>query len=242
MTPPAATVVLQAVAPAAPSPLTMVLGASPVTKIVLGFLAILSLVSWAIIIGKAWEFRRVRRASDAFLHEFERAHTFEAVAADLRRVRGSPFTAVYARAQRFIQVTPPALAPIGDRAGRLSGSQVEALRLVLDAETNAERDALSRFVPSLATIGVVSPLIGLLGTVLGVIDAFAGIAAKGSGNIAAVAPGIAQALVATAAALSVAIPAFFGYNLFASRLNQLEGELEGFGSELIALLVREGRV
>jgi len=113
---------------------------------------------------------------------------------------------------------------------------------VLDAETNHERDRLGRFVPWLATIGSVSPLIGLLGTVLGVISAFLGIASEGSGNIGAVAPGIAEALIATAAALAVAIPASFGYNLFATRLNRIDSSLEGFGSELIALMVREGRI
>ena len=100
----------------------------------------------------------------------------------------------------------------------------------------------SRLIPWLATIGSVSPLIGLLGTVLGVISAFTGIATQGSGNIAAVAPGIAEALMATAAALAVAIPAVFGYNIFANRVNRLDSELEGFGSELIALMVREGRI
>jgi biopolymer transport protein TolQ len=88
----------------------------------------------------------------------------------------------------------------------------------------------------------VSPLIGLLGTVLGVISAFDGIVQKGSGNIGAVAPGIATALLATAAALTVAIPAAFAYNIFAARLNRFDGSLEGFGSELIALMSREGRI
>jgi biopolymer transport protein TolQ len=69
-----------------------------------------------------------------------------------------------------------------------------------------------------------------------------GIATTGSGNVAAVAPGVSEALTATAAALIVAIPAVFGYNIFATKLNRLEGELEGFGSELIALLVREERI
>jgi biopolymer transport protein TolQ len=91
-------------------------------------------------------------------------------------------------------------------------------------------------------IGSVSPLIGLLGTVLGVIDAFIGIATKGSGNIGAVAPGVAEALVATAAALAVAIPAVFGYNLYAARINRIDGELEAFGSEIIAMMVREGHI
>jgi biopolymer transport protein TolQ len=119
---------------------------------------------------------------------------------------------------------------------------VEALRLVLDSETVAQRDRLAHFIPWLATIGSVSPLIGLLGTVLGVIDAFVGIAVKGSGNLSAVAPGVAEALVATAAALSVAIPAVFGYNIFAARLNRFEARLESFGTALIAMMVREGRI
>jgi biopolymer transport protein TolQ len=113
---------------------------------------------------------------------------------------------------------------------------------VLDAQTNTERELLGHFIPWLATIGSVSPLIGLFGTVLGVISSFVGIATQGSGNISAVAPGVAQALIATAAALAVAIPAVFGYNAFANRLNRIDNDLESFGSELIALMVREGRI
>ena len=141
-----------------------------------------------------------------------------------------------------MEETTPALSGTPERNARFSASQVESLRLVLDAETTSERDRMSRSLPWLATIGSVSPLIGLLGTVLGVIQAFVGIASKGSGNLGAVAPGVAEALIATAAALTVAIPAVFGYNLFANRINKIEGELESFGSELIALMVREDRI
>jgi biopolymer transport protein TolQ len=130
----------------------------------------------------------------------------------------------------------------GASTSPLSGSQVEALRLVLDSEVSVERDRLARFIPALAVIGSASPLIGLLGTVLGVIDAFLGIATQGSGNIGAVAPGVAEALIATAVALAVAIPATFGYNIFASRLNRIEGELDAFGTEIIAMMVREGHI
>jgi len=172
----------------------------------------------------------------------DRAQSLEEVATLAKHAKASPFTRVFNRAVQFLSQTKPALAASSERTARLSGSQVEALRLVLDAETNAERDSISRFVPSLATIGSVSPLIGLLGTVLGVISAFTGIATQGSGNISAVAPGIGEALIATAAALAVAIPAVFGYNIFANRVNRLDSELEGFGSELIALMVREGRI
>ena len=224
------------------TPWEMIVNATLVTKIVLGVLAALSLLSWAVMLGKWVEFRRVRRAADAFIRMFDRAQSLDEVATLAKHSKQSPFTRVFNRALQFLTQTKPALAASPERTARLSGSQVEALRLVLDAETNAERDSLSRLVPTLATIGSVSPLIGLLGTVLGVISAFTGIATQGSGNISAVAPGIGEALMATAAALAVAIPAVFGYNIFANRVNRLDSELEGFGSELIALMVREGRI
>ncbi|MBV9880928.1 MAG: MotA/TolQ/ExbB proton channel family protein [Gemmatirosa sp.] len=224
------------------TPLELITSGSLATKLVLALLAVLSLISWGVMIAKWVELRRVRQAGDAFLREFEHAHTLDAAETAANRAIVSPFTDVFRRALVFLSETRPALGATPDRSARLSGSQVEALRLLLDAETNAERDRLSRFVPWLATIGSVSPLIGLLGTVLGVISAFTGIAQKGSGNLGAVAPGVAEALVATAAALAVAIPAVFGYNLLANRLNRVDSELEGFGSELIALLVREGRI
>jgi biopolymer transport protein TolQ len=225
------------------SPWEMITHATPVTKFVLVLLAVLSLVSWAIMFAKWLEFRSVNAASRSFMSEFEHQATLDQALALARRSPANPFTRVFERAIRFL----PEAGTARDFAGGdatlvMSGSRVEALRFLLDSVTSEERDRLGRFIPWLATIGSVSPLIGLLGTVLGVIDAFIGIATKGSGNIAAVAPGVAEALIATAAALSVAIPAVFGYNLFANRLNRLEGELEGFGSEVIALLVREGRI
>ncbi len=225
------------------SPWEMVTHATPVTKLILVLLAVLSLVSWAIMFAKWREFRGVKDVSRSFMSEFEHQTSLEAAQGLAQRSPASPFTRVFDRAIRFL---PESAATTGYANSAstvvMSGSRVEALRFLLDSVTSEERDRLGRFIPWLATIGSVSPLIGLLGTVLGVIDAFIGIATKGSGNIAAVAPGVAEALIATAAALSVAIPAVFGYNLFANRLNRLEGELEGFGSEVIALLVREGRI
>jgi biopolymer transport protein TolQ len=183
----------------------------------------------------------VFKAGQKFMREFERAAALEEVASLARRSEPSSFTRVFTRALNFFaEMKPGALREIAGTP--LSGSQVEALRLVLDAETAGERDRFGRYIPALAVIGTSSPLIGLLGTVLGVIDAFIGIATSGSGNLSAVAPGVAEALIATAAALAVAIPAIFGYNIFANQVNRLESQLENFGSELIALMVREGRI
>jgi len=224
------------------SPLELIKESSTETKVVLFVLAILSLMSWAIMVAKYVEFKRAERLGRDFMDSFERAHTLDEAAEMSDRSPSSPHKGVMTRAVRFITETTPALAATDDRRARLSASQVEALRQVLDSASGTVRDQLGRFVPSLATIASVSPLIGLLGTVLGVIEAFIGIATKGSGNIGAVAPGVAEALIATAAALSVAIPAVFGYNIYAHRLNRFDSELDAFGSELVALMVREGRI
>lgn len=227
---------------AVPSTWDVLITDDPLHNAVLVLLVVLSLVSWGIMFAKLGEFRRVERHGFAFLGEFERAPGIEAAMLVAQRVTPSPFTAVFSRAVQFLNETKPALAASPERNARLSGSQVEALRLVLDAASGAEREKLGRFIPWLATVSSVSPLIGLFGTVLGVISAFQGVVASGSSNLTAVAPGIAQALTATAAALAVAIPAAFGYNVFAARLNRYDGTLEGFGSELVALMVREGRI
>ena len=224
------------------SPLEMVIHGTGATKVVLAILAILSLISWAIMFRKWRQFRAVTRDSEVFMHNFERASSFSGAVDAVRDSANIPHARLLRRANDFLRDVTPALAATAGRVAKFSGSQVEALRLVLDAETSAAQERLSRYVPSLGTIGAVSPLIGLLGTVLGVVEAFIGIASQGSGNIGAVAPGVAEALIATAAALAVAIPAVFGYNIFANRLNRIDSELEGFGTELIVLLVREGRI
>jgi biopolymer transport protein TolQ len=231
------------------TPVELITHATTVTQAVLVLLLVLSLVSWGIMLAKWWELRAAAAASHTFVNEFARATRLEQVRTLAKRTPPSPFTRVFGRAAEFLHdLRAPGARAAGDtpvpgsEPSRLTGSQVEALRLLLDSESAAERDRLSRYVPVLAMIGSVSPLIGLLGTVLGVIDAFIGIATKGSGNIGAVAPGVAEALVATAAALAVAIPAVFGYNLYAARVNRIDGELEAFGSEIIAMMVREGHI
>ena len=219
----------------------LVTTADIVTQVVLALLLVLSVISWSIMAAKWREFRRFRSHSREFLHAFERARSMSDVAVATRKATGA-FVRIFERAETFLTETPPAMAATPDRSARFSASQVEALRLVLDAQTDSERDAMSRLIPSLAMIASASPLIGLLGTVLGIIQSFIGLSTTGSASVAAVAPGVAAALTATAMALAVAIPAVFGYNIFASRVNRIEGELEGFGSELIALLVRDGRI
>lgn len=237
---------LQAAGAVPTSAKELILHASTATQVVLVILSVLSLVSWAIMLGVGRELTRALRSSTEFAREVERAGGFDSVGVAVKHASPSAAHRLLVRALQFIGASTgrsdyggEAIAPLSPTA---AAARVETLRLVLDAESLSERDRLGRFLPWLATIGSASPLIGLLGTVLGIISAFVGIATTGSGNLAAVAPGVAEALVATAAALTVAIPATFGYNILANRLNRLDNLLEGFGTTVIALLLREGRI
>lgn len=236
------------------SAVDLITHATPVSQAILVFLALLSLLSWAVIVAAWRDIGKVQRAGRAFLRELENTPRLDSAAAIVRQAAPSAFTRLFTVAMRFVSETRTRnRAASTDELLGLSGtatlaaepltaSQVETLHLILETEATAERDRLGRYLPWLATIGSVSPLIGLFGTVLGVIDAFVGIASQGSGNLAAVAPGVAEALIATAAALAVAIPATFAYNILANRLNRVDALFDTIGTTLIALLAREGHV
>jgi biopolymer transport protein TolQ len=230
----------------------LIMNATTVTQAVLVLLAFLSLLSWSIMFGVWRSLAKASSHATKFARDFERAERLEEAAALAKVTPPGALPRLFQRAVRFASDARVANQQLRERAtptasdapaaATLSGSQIETLHLLLDSDASDERDKIGRFLPWLATIGSVSPLIGLLGTVLGVIDAFIGIASKGSGNLSAVAPGVGEALIATAAALFVAIPATFGYNIFASRLNRYDSRLENFSTAIIALLVREGRI
>jgi biopolymer transport protein TolQ len=155
----------------------------------------------------------------------------------------SPYKRVFRQGVNFFsELRPGALREGAPPSEGLSLTQLQALKLVLEKEEDEERDELAEGLTWLAIMGSVSPLMGLMGTVLGITNTFIGISASGSANISAVAPGVAQALVTTVAGLIVAIPAIVAYNHFLAKLNLVSGELEGFSSEFIGTLAREGRV
>lgn len=232
---------LQAQPPA--NALDMILGATLPTTVVLTFLALFSLFSWWIIFWKIRQFRRVQRQGDDFLDAMERAQRMEDAYKAILSLPESPYSRVFRQGVNFFsELRPGSLREGAAPTQGLSSTQLEALRLVLEKEEAEERDELARGLSWLAVVGSVSPLMGLLGTVIGVMNAFLGIAASGSTNIGAVAPGVAEALITTVAGLFVAIPAVIAYNHFVSRLNLVTGELEGFSSEFIGTLAREGRV
>ena len=222
----------------------LVLHSSTETKVVLLVTVVFSLASWFIIALKWWQFRRLRRQADRFFTELERTTRLKDAYHAVLKLPPSPYNRLFREGLNFYSELRPGVLrdADGSPAQGLTTTQLEALKMVLEKEVSAERDLLSHYVPWLATIGSVSPLLGLLGTVLGVMDAFIGISSKGSGNIAAVAPGVAEALVTTVGGLAAAIPAVIAYNLYVSRLSLFAGELEGFANELIGSMAREGLI
>ena len=233
------------------TPWELVLTSSRETQFVLAVLVVFSVVSWYLIVLKWWQFRRMRQLGDRFMAEVEKAPRLDDAYHAAMRLPASAYNRLLREAVHFFTELKPgalkggAVASAGAApaaSSTLTTTQLEALRMILAKEVAAERDLAARFIPWLATFGSVSPLLGLLGTVLGVMDAFIGIAVGGSGNIAAVAPGVAEALVTTVAGLAVAVPAVMSYNLYVNRLGLFAGELEGFAQEIIGTLAREGRI
>jgi len=225
------------------SVLQMIVESTWLTRVVLTVLAVLSLMSWWVIFKKTHQFRDVRRQGDRFLSHMEKAQRLEDAYKSILSLPESPYGRVFRQGVNFFsELRPGALRENAPPTPGLSLTQLEALRMILEKVESEERDALAHGIGMLAVIGTVGPLLGLLGTVIGVMDAFLGISIAGSSNIMSVAPGIAEALIATVAGLVVAIPAVFGYNHFVTKLNLVSSELEGFSSEFIGTLAREGRI
>ena len=231
---------MQQTGPSLSSAWDLVLTISVETKVVLAITAAFSLISWFIIGLKWWQFHRLKKQADRFFSELERTTRLTDAYHAVMKLPPSPYNRLFRESLNFYSELRP--GGLKDEASRvtLTSTQVEALKMVLGKEVAAERDLMARFVSWLATIGSVSPLLGLLGTVLGVMDAFIGIASKGSGNLSAVAPGVAEELVTTVAGLAAAIPAVIAYNAYVNRIGLFAGELEGFAHEIVGSMAREG--
>jgi len=239
---PVALLMLQDVGMAS-DPWDLILGATPITKIILIVLAAFSLISWVLIFWKWRDFRKVGEDGNAFVGGLEEVDGLGGIYQALTRLEESPYTRVFRRGVNFFtELRPTALRDEPGSAPGLTPAQLDTLHLVLGKELSEERDDMAHGLHWLAIIGSVSPLMGLMGTVLGVMNSFIGITSQGSANIAAVAPGIAEALVTTVAGLGVAIPAVIAYNHYAGKLALFASELEGFAAEFIGTLAREGRV
>ncbi|HEX7512391.1 MAG TPA: MotA/TolQ/ExbB proton channel family protein [Candidatus Methylomirabilis sp.] len=202
-------------------------------------LALFSVYSLSVIGERWWTFRQARTASDGLLasvlDEVGRGRLQEALTA-CKVGRGSYLAAVLAAGLR--EVLPLESANPGLHAGPDMDRATFAAREAMQRTTAAEIERLEQRLTSLATLGNISPFVGLFGTVIGIMRAFDAISRTGTGALASVSTGIAEALVATAAGLFVAIPAVIAYNHFVSRVKSAATEMDGAASELVATVHR----
>ena len=208
-----------------------------VGRAVLLVLLVLSLVSWAIIIYKFVVLRRAHSQSDTFLQVFRKSSKFSEVNSVCVQLRGSPLVGVFQAG--YLEVNQQVRGTGGNPAqGKPTVKSLESLSRSLIRAATVEGTRLERRLSFLATTASVSPFVGLFGTVWGIMDAFAGIGAAGSANLGAVAPGIAEALVATALGLFAAIPAVIGYNHLLNRIKGIGTRLDLFTLEFLSLAER----
>lgn len=213
--------------------LDLVLSAGPVAKTVLLVLLSFSIVSWALIVEKWWQFRRVKRQTLAFLKIYREARRGAAVQAAVKKYRESPLAQLYAAAYQEVAGIEDTLDD--DDPGNAG---VEIAHRAMRRAGGHEVARLERYLPFLATTASAAPFIGLFGTVWGIMAAFHGIGQQGSASLAVVAPGISEALIATAFGLGAAIPAVIGYNYFINRVKHWAAEMDGFTLDVLNLLSR----
>ncbi len=227
------------------SVLALVLHSGPMVKAVLLLLVFFSVVSWAIIALKWQVVRRARRGSRTFLEIFWKNERLGQIFEAARQLDGAPlaelFRAGYGELLRLTRRSgklPPAAESEtpSDMTTDLGG--VENIGRALARATNEEIGRLRRYLTFLATTGSTAPFVGLFGTVWGIMDAFREIGARGNATLAVVAPGISEALVATAAGLAAAIPAVIAYNYFNSKIDSLTAEMDNFHAELLNIVRR----
>jgi biopolymer transport protein TolQ len=216
------------------------LQAGPMAKFILAALALFSIGSWAIIFGKLVQFQRADRQTVRFLEVFHRSQRFSEVNAQAGKLGASPlvgiFQAGYAEIDAQIKSSPDSERPGEKRSYRITS--VTALERTLTRAVNVELQGVTRWLGFLATTAAATPFIGLFGTVWGIMQAFNDIGLQGSTSIVAVAPGIAEALINTAAGLAAAIPALISYNYFSQYSRRLRIRMEDFSLEFLNLAER----
>jgi len=219
--------------------LSLFAGTGIVVKIVLFILLYFSVVSWAIIFFKLLQVHKANKDSDQFLNFFWQTKRFDAISAQIDRFANSPlsvlFSEGYSELKKVVEKGEDREDP-HVLSTDLGG--VENVARALRRATTSEITRLEKYLTFLATTGSTAPFIGLFGTVWGIMTSFKGIGETGSASLAVVAPGIAEALVATAIGLVAAIPAVMGYNHFQNRIKVLIAEMDNFSTEFLNIVQR----
>ncbi len=238
---------MQATAPLAPAPvgfIDLVARMGPFALSILFILLVFSLLSWTIILRKYLTLRDIDSQSRSFVALFRKSSRLSEVNVACEHYRRTPLSGLFAAGYQElnVQLQTPGNKGAGSSVnpGRpaLTDRNLTAVQRALQRASAAELSVLERSMSWLASTAAVTPFIGLLGTVVGIINAFQGLGLERTASIQAVAPGIAEALVATAAGLFAAIPAVLAYNQFVHRIKEVGAGMDDFAAEFMNLVER----
>ena len=216
----------------------LALGSGWVVRLVLLTLLATSIGTWGIALAKGREMRRARRQSERFIDIFWEAKNLGAIQSASDRMQDSPVAQVFRAGYQEMQRLTRAKRESGDEAEDADFGGIENVQRAMQRARTQEVTRLERGLTFLATTASTAPFVGLFGTVWGIMTAFMGLSSTTSSTIQAVAPGIAEALIATAVGLAAAIPAVVMYNRFARQLRVLGAEMDTFGAEFLNIAER----
>jgi len=216
----------------------MIRSAGPMVQFVIYLLLAFSITTWAIIIMKYLYLRKAFQESAHFVEYFWKTRDFSNAFAKAKEFKNSPVARIFRNGYiELRKLNRPGEQALG--SGDFAAN-VESIKRILGRSRNMESIRMIQMVPFLATTGNIAPFIGLFGTVWGIMNAFRAIAVQtGTTSLSAVAPGVSEALVATAAGLAVAIPAVIGFNYFTQKIRIIESEMESFSNDFISILENE---
>jgi biopolymer transport protein TolQ len=209
-----------------------------IAKIVLVTLLLFSLASWSVILAKWRELATAKRVSDRFLRVFRKASRLNEAAEAIPQHRASPLAALFQSGYTELEANIRAARRTAGPEATLKVRSLDGVSRALERAIGSEQERLQRALPLLATTASVTPFIGLFGTVWGIMNTFRAIGATGSTSIVTVAPGIAEALVNTAAGLAAAIPAVIAYNHLLAHVRHLRRRMDDFALEFLNLVER----
>ena len=215
-------------------------GAGPMVKFVMLLLAWFSVMCWGIIVLKYIQFRNARRANTGFLEIFWGGSSLDAIYRDSKNLKSSSIAQVFRSGYQELTKMKKSKHSGGEDgesiAVHLGG--VESIERALRRATGSERSRLERYLSFLATTGSTAPFVGLFGTVWGIMTSFREIAVMGDVGLEVVAPGISEALIATAAGLAAAIPAVVAYNYFLAHARSMAADMENFSADIVNIIER----
>lgn len=215
----------------------MITSSGPVVRFVLIVLIVLSILSWAITIAKIIQFRKAKAESQEFHSIFLETRNFARIDDSTRRLSGSPLCRVFIAGYReLMRLLQPVEGGAAEKS-RVQGN-LESVEMALRRAEMEEARKLESGVTFLATVASAAPFIGLFGTVVGIMTAFHGLSYAKSSTIQAVAPGISEALFATAVGLAAAIPAAVAYNFFSVVIKRMRQSMSAFGDEFLSVARR----